>query len=411
VQDTCWLVASAASSAIRLGVFAGHLDGLPTHDMAAVQLLEYGLQAFERREGDEPTLLAIDRADLLDDCSATLVECLVRRHHVVLLATVTTAVPAWLIQLSCHAEIQFLELSPCTRSDCDALVREQLGGAVSPAVLDGVWSLTAGNRTEIVDIVGAGRANGVLIHDRTWRLRGALDLTPRTAARFNAMMGGFSDEARRLLDLVALVDSAPLRLVEDLCSPELIERLEADELVTVVRDKRRMRVEFVDARLRTHMANSIPAMRCRILTKKSIEWFFAMRCRRTNDALAVARTSLESGIPLSPDLAVSAAERALDLFEPVIAERICRAVTSDESNAELQLLLARSLTAQGQHVDSQLTSRQTQIALLAGTYSNAEIAQRLSISRRTVENHLNAAFQALGVHDRSELSDALGITL
>ena len=112
---------------------------------------------------------------------------------------------------------------------------------------------------------------------------------------------------------------------------------------------------------------------------------------------------------MSHEVAVAAAERALDLFKPELAQRVCQATMTDHPNADVKLLLARALTDQGQQVDSLLTSRQTQIALLAGTYTSAEIGDRLSISRRTVENHLNAAFHALGVHHRSELSAVLGI--
>jgi DNA-binding CsgD family transcriptional regulator len=56
-----------------------------------------------------------------------------------------------------------------------------------------------------------------------------------------------------------------------------------------------------------------------------------------------------------------------------------------------------------------LTSAEQQVAeLAAGGYTNRQIAQRLTLSRRTVETHLTHAYQKLGIHSRSELAGRLG---
>lgn len=57
-----------------------------------------------------------------------------------------------------------------------------------------------------------------------------------------------------------------------------------------------------------------------------------------------------------------------------------------------------------------LTAREREIALLAarGAASN-DIASRLFLSPRTVNNHLQSAYGKLGIRSRSELADALGL--
>jgi DNA-binding CsgD family transcriptional regulator len=56
-----------------------------------------------------------------------------------------------------------------------------------------------------------------------------------------------------------------------------------------------------------------------------------------------------------------------------------------------------------------LTRREREVAALAATgLSNREVAARLFVSLRTVENHLHRAFSKLGVSSRDELSGALG---
>ncbi len=56
----------------------------------------------------------------------------------------------------------------------------------------------------------------------------------------------------------------------------------------------------------------------------------------------------------------------------------------------------------------ELTDRETEVALLVGERKhNAEIAQELSISVRTVERHLENIYGKLGVRNRRELRRAL----
>jgi DNA-binding CsgD family transcriptional regulator len=55
-----------------------------------------------------------------------------------------------------------------------------------------------------------------------------------------------------------------------------------------------------------------------------------------------------------------------------------------------------------------LTKREREVVRLAAErYSSREIAERLYLSARTVDNHLQKAYTKLGVTSRAELADAL----
>lgn len=62
----------------------------------------------------------------------------------------------------------------------------------------------------------------------------------------------------------------------------------------------------------------------------------------------------------------------------------------------------------GSAVDARLTARQKEVLdLVAGGKSNKQIATVLGISEGTVKVHVNAAFRALGVHNRVSATTAL----
>jgi DNA-binding CsgD family transcriptional regulator len=57
-----------------------------------------------------------------------------------------------------------------------------------------------------------------------------------------------------------------------------------------------------------------------------------------------------------------------------------------------------------------LTDRELQVARMAsGGASSADVATRLGLSVRTVENHLQQAYSKLGVSSRSQLAAILGM--
>ena len=80
-----------------------------------------------------------------------------------------------------------------------------------------------------------------------------------------------------------------------------------------------------------------------------------------------------------------------------------------ERSAQLLALASAELTPEAEAVGSRasgtpLSRRETEIARLTATMSNPEIAARLSLSRRTVENHIANALRKTGLRNRVELA-------
>lgn len=108
--------------------------------------------------------------------------------------------------------------------------------------------------------------------------------------------------------------------------------------------------------------------------------------------LAMAETLAKS----APDVAVKEARTALELFEQLSAARY-----ADEAASLLRSLGAPPRT--GIRTPGLLTRREEEVLDLIGVgLSNPEIADRLFISRKTVEHHVGNVLVKLGLRNRAE---------
>jgi DNA-binding CsgD family transcriptional regulator len=118
-------------------------------------------------------------------------------------------------------------------------------------------------------------------------------------------------------------------------------------------------------------------------------------------ALEAAQTRVALARALAapaPAAAVEEARRALETFERLGATR-----DADAAAAVLRELGGPARTVRKRH--GPLTKRETEVlSLLAEGCSNAQIAQRLYISRRTAEHHVASILAKLGLRNRAEVA-------
>ena len=114
--------------------------------------------------------------------------------------------------------------------------------------------------------------------------------------------------------------------------------------------------------------------------------------------LAHARLGLARALATDrPDVAMAEARAALDTFAKLHAAR-----DVDAANAVLRALGVRSATG-GKAVTGPLSKRESEVLeLVAQGLSNADISDRLFISRKTVEHHVGNVLTKLGLRSRSE---------
>jgi DNA-binding CsgD family transcriptional regulator len=110
-------------------------------------------------------------------------------------------------------------------------------------------------------------------------------------------------------------------------------------------------------------------------------------------------------------MAADAATAAARLFERRRQTRSAQAAVRAAARFEAQCEGVGPPVADGPAGPTQLSRREREIATLAANgRSSKEIAERLFLSRRTVENHLYRVYVKLGVTDRAALAAALAPT-
>jgi DNA-binding CsgD family transcriptional regulator len=113
--------------------------------------------------------------------------------------------------------------------------------------------------------------------------------------------------------------------------------------------------------------------------------------------VARARLDLAGAVAVDrPEVARAEARAALEAFEGLDAAR-----HADAAVALLRTLGVRTTTARSS--EGVLTKREAEVLDLIGAgLSNPEIAERLYISRKTVEHHVSNVLAKLGLRSRSE---------
>lgn len=254
--------------------------------------------------------------------------------------------------------------------------------------------------------------------------RPRLTMTPIYAAMLNmqAMSAHFRGQAALRDDLVrtaAQMSSAPgpflgigLDIIEIMMSAErgLQESVPLrDAAVASAIDARASRGYIIGA---IQMAMAVltfefsePAVRALVSAEAEAGWTIYRRPVRLAAALVQGDLDLAAALlaeePAAHDrvllvrLVTSAARRAGRDGDPELHAQMLHLVHRDVEDGTTAYL------ASG--LPSTLSKRELEVARLASSMSNPEIADRLKLSRRTVENHISNALKKIGAKNRAEL--------
>ncbi|MFD3702030.1 LuxR C-terminal-related transcriptional regulator [Nocardia sp. NPDC058658] len=360
-----WAVATSSARCLPLGAFADLCQHLGSDPMQLVHEVIHALTV-----PDQPVVVAVDDAHLLDELSAFLVHQLVVRKLATVLLTVRTGMPApdAITALWKDQALPLLELQPLGYAEMQALLEVVLDGAVESDSARRIWSFTQGNALYTRELVDSERAANRLYRSAgLWIWHGQPTVSRTLRELIDTRMGTLSAEVADVLDIVALGEPLDATVLSRLADSRAIEAAEAQSLIVVTDD--------VSPRIRlAHpLFGEVRRSEGSTLRLRRLRGLLATELRHSGGRpsaqgiVARAELTLESDLPPDAALFGAAADAALEMLDPVLAVRFAQAaweaggrVDHRVLHAKLLMLVARGRSAEtafAQLADSDLSER------------------------------------------------------
>ena len=312
-----WAHGSTAARPFPLGAFAGLLD-VPAGD--AAETINRALGQLARQQ---PLVLTVDDAHLLDEHSAIVLHRVVVRRLAPVVVTLRTGEPApdTVTSLWKDDHLPRLNLAPLDVDETTGLVARVLGGPVDSASAHRLWTMTEGSplflRHLLAGEVSAGRftpASGI------WRWTSEPAISPELAGLLEREIGGLAAEVQDVVDLVALAEPVAVPTLSALTSPAAVEQAESRGLV---------RTDGLVARLAHPLYGEVRRAAMGTLRARRLRGRVAQTLEAVPDPIPRAVLTLDSDLPPEPALFLNAAEAATRMYDLPLAERLARAAAAD----------------------------------------------------------------------------------
>ena len=311
-----WAHGSTAARPLPLGAFAGLLD-VPAGDAA-----ETIGRALDQLARQQPMVLAVDDAHLLDEHSAIVLHRVVVRRLAPAVVTLRTGEPApdTVTSLWKDDHLPRLDLAPLDVAETTGLVARVLGGPVESASARRLWTLTQGSplflRHLLAGEVSAGRftpASGI------WRWTSEPAISPELADLLEHEIGDLAAGVQDVVDLVALAEPVAVQSLSALTSPADLEEAE---------DRGLVRTDGLVARLAHPLYGEVRRAAMGTLRARRLRGRVAQTLDTAPDPIPRAVLTLDSDLAPDPALFLQAAEAATRMYDLPLAERLARAAAA-----------------------------------------------------------------------------------
>jgi DNA-binding CsgD family transcriptional regulator len=340
-----WAHGSTAARPFPLGAFAGLLD-IPAGDAA-----ETISRALDQLARQQPLVLAVDDAHLLDEHSAVVLHRVVVRRLAPVVVTLRTGDPApdTVTSLWKDDHLARLDLAPLDVVDTTGLVARVLGGSVESASAHRLWTLTQGSplflRHLLAGEVAAGRftpASGI------WRWTSEPAISPELVHLLEREIGDLAAGVQDVVDLVALAEPVAVPTLSALTSPADLEEAEGRRGL--------VRTDGLVARLAHPLYGEVRRAAMGTLRARRLRGRVALTLDAAPDPIPRAVLTLDSDLPPEPALFLRAAEAATRMYDLPLAERLARAAAATgDPAARLVHAAALSWLSRGEEAEAILT--------------------------------------------------------
>jgi DNA-binding CsgD family transcriptional regulator len=350
-------IATPASHGLTLGALthllppAGELADLH-EELRPAQLLRSTQLALREQAGDQPLVLAIDDAHLLDPVSAHLVGQLAANGIAKLVLTVRSGerAPEAVTALWKDGLVRRIDLEVFDQEATSRFAAHLLGGALDAPATRWLHRTSAGNAFYARELVLGARESGALVvAGSTWTMsEHAPTMSPMLSDLVEQRLSGLDADERRALDLIALAEPLGIDLAIQIVGEDALNRLDEHGLLQVV---------IAGSRVELRPAHPLygEALRQRPITLRRRTDLLALiravqdlGARRRDDRVRLAMWQLAAGEPVDPEVLLRAAVAAQQGVDDLEAIRLAtlglrqRAMSADVT-AELRVCAATSL--------------------------------------------------------------------
>jgi DNA-binding CsgD family transcriptional regulator len=388
------IAGSRTAALLPLGAVAALLPrspGWPGPDGTAsiVALFEEARQLLLQRHGGRRPVIVVDDMALLDAASLALLGHLAARAAAFLIATVRTGepVPDLVTSMWRDGLLERVDLADLSRVHLDTLLHLALGGPMEAGAQREIWEVTAGNPMYVRELVLGGLESGALVErSGVWHLEGRLPSTTRLLDLVEQRIGQLPDEARSVVELLALCQPLELGYLEATAPAGVLESLERAGLVVISIAEQAARLAHpMHARvIRAAMPQS--RVRATLLAQAGrLEGALpgphpaAEPGRPAVIAPAVLRIALwrlDAGGQPQPAILIRGAHLARYAHDFRVVRRLTQAVPGDELDAVGALLLGEALYELGEFRDAeQVLARGQQLP------GDEQVTLRLAVTR------------------------------
>lgn len=398
---TATATATRAASFLPFGALAPLLPPMQRGELKHAddpsELLRHSAAALLEQAGDQPLLLFVDDAHLLDDTSAVLVHQLASTKAARILATLRNEIsaPDPIVALWKEGILERLTIGRLNSQAIDEALCSALGGPVDQAAVDLLAVRCQGNMLFLRELVQGAFEDGSLHNDGgIWRLIGPLSPSARLIELVQARLGNLEESERTVLEIVSFGEPLGPAELNALADPGMIDRLERRGLLSTRENSRRLDIRLAHPLSGDVLRAGIPGLRARAIARSLAEAVEATGARRREDTLRVATWRLDGG-GANPQLMLAGAIMARRYSDFPLAERLARAAVDSGAGFDAALLAAQLASLQGRPDEAEAE-------LLTLAASAADDRQRGLVAITRIDHYL---YQQGRIEDGSLVAD------
>lgn len=366
-----WVPATRSAAAVPLGAFAGVL-GSDVGSTDPMTILSSSVEALQAQAGDQPIVIGVDDAQLLDPTSAALVLHLATTRAAFVVATIRSGEPypdavgaLWKDSAALRIDLQ-----PIGEPDVVELMEAVLGGPVEQRATRWLYETSRGNVLYLRELLLGALSDGAITEvDGFWRLTGRPRQSQSLKEIIAMRLQDLTEDERGAMELLALGE--PLRLSElsDLAGADAIEGVETKGLVTVATDVPDGDIRVAHPLYGEFMRDSLPVTRAHRVRTQLAGTLQQRAAHSPEDALRIARWLLDAGADVPDDLLIESARAANLAGDADLGARLAELALKADGGATASMLLARAHSIRNRPADAEAV-----LAEIEGTITDQKVA-------------------------------------